>query len=68
MSGTWAIFDEDGSVRIDGYRSEKDADEDLYGRPEGCFVARPCRCIVPAPFEHCAPCRDTGTEGYDDGE
>lgn len=42
----WALFDNDGEHHGRGYHtSERAADDDLYGRPDGTYVAPACLCL-----------------------
>jgi hypothetical protein len=57
----WAIFTEnDNEYRSGLYDTEKQAEEDLYGRPEGCHVALACQCVpgLTRPAAECPVCAE----------
>lgn len=61
----WAIFDENGDHYAPGvYTSEADADNDMWGRPEGVHVAAACQCV--GPVREAVECSSCGFE--DDGD
>jgi hypothetical protein len=58
----WAIFQEQGYCRVGGYLTEADADDDLWGRPDGCYVAAVCVCpdaVMTVPATDCPVCETT---------
>jgi hypothetical protein len=69
MTGTWAIFNDDDTCRVGGYPDEKTADEDLWGRPDGCRVAPSCECTDRLrPADECPVCRPYDEDEGDDDD
>lgn len=67
----WAIFTEDDEYRSGLYDTESLAEDDLWGRPEGCRPAPACECVdgTTRPADECEVCRPYDEdEGDDDGE
>lgn len=66
MRETWAIFNDDRTCRVGGYTSEKDAEEDMWCRPEGCFVDRVCDCVDALDQRPVGECFECPVEDDDD--
>ncbi len=53
----WAIFSGNGEYHEGVYTDENDANDDLWGRPDGCYVGRACQCAGPVrPADECIVC------------
>lgn len=59
----WAIFVDNGEYHDGVYTDETDADNDMYGRPEGAYVDKACQCVGSVrPADECVTCGFEGSE------
>lgn len=66
----YAIFTENDNEYWAGlYDTEHLAEQDLWGRPEGCYVAPACECVdgLTRPADECIVCAPIDEEDENDG-